>query len=326
MAYKSICVVLGNTVSDMRVQFAARHLERAGYEVEVLSEVAHFKTIQHDGFIISRPGIQMLDFIEVAMSIGKPVIVDMDDNFKLIPPESPAYQFIGHGNLDYLNRLYPVLKHASMLTVTKPDIAAAYERYGEIIPNGWDEENPLWKASDVARGGYINIGWAGTTTHKEDFKLIVPALKQVLSERQDVRIVIGGDPDIFNEFWDVTENQKLFLVGTSYERYPGMFAFWDMLVCPLRDTEFNRCKSDIKLVEAGARGIPWIASPLPQYDIWKTGGIFSPDNGWYNSIMTLIESGELRQSLGNIGHAQAMTRTSEELGKLWLNVVKEVIG
>lgn len=326
MGYKSICVILGNTVSDMRMHFAARHLERAGYEVEVLSQVPHFKTVQHDGFIISRPGIQMIDFIGVALATGKPVIVDMDDNFKLIPPENPAYSIIGRGNLDYVTALYNMIKSVTMLTAPKPEILTAYERYGEVIPNGWDEENELWKVDNVERDGFINIGWAGTTTHRQDFQLVLPALKQILSEREDVRVVIGGDPAIYNEFWEFSERKKLFLVGTPYERYPLMFAFWDMLLAPLEDTEFNRYKSDIKLVEAGARGIPWIASPLPQYERWATGGILTPDSGWIGSLMALIDNGEFRQSLAEQGKAQALTRTSAEIGKLWVNIVKEVIG
>jgi glycosyltransferase involved in cell wall biosynthesis len=328
MSHRSICFVLSNSASDFRLTLAARHLQRVGYGVEVFNEILKkaplYKLMEHDVFVISRPGLEMCDFIKHGISINKQIVVDMDDDLTSVPDGSPAFQITGQERINYVNNLIHVVEMATALTITKPDLSVCYHRNGEVIPNGWDEENTLWQSPKVRWDG-ISIGWAGTITHRGDFAICLPALRQILSQRKDVRVVIGGDEEIYNLFADVPERQKLYLVSVAYENYPAMYAFWDIAVAPLEDTRFNSKKSDIKLVEAGARGIPWVASPLPQYREWGKGGVFADDWNWYDRLMMLIDDIELRQRLGSIGHTHAMMRTSAVIGKRWEEVIGELI-
>jgi hypothetical protein len=55
------------------------------------------------------------------------------------------------------------------------------------------------------------------------------------------------------------------------------------------------------------------------------GGVFAPTpDDWYNQIEALVLNGELRQSLGAVGHTKSLTRTSAEIGKLWVDLVGRV--
>jgi len=83
----------------------------------------------------------------------------------------------------------------------------------------------------------------------------------------------------------------------------------DILLVPMRDTPFNRCQSDRRLVEAGARRLPWIASPIPAFITWETGGLIAdtPDE-WFSHLGQLILDPDLRSTLGQAGWRKAESR------------------
>ena len=106
--------------------------------------------------------------------------------------------------------------------------------------------------------------------------------------------------------------------------YPAMFAFFDIFLAPLIDDVFNRAKSDLKLVDGGARGIPCIASPLPMYSDWAGGVLFAnSDSEWENQLLKLIDNRELREALGKEGRERAKTRTIDKIGERWEGVIQQ---
>jgi len=71
---------------------------------------------------------------------------------------------------------------------------------------------------------------------------------------------------------------------------------------PLKDTEFNRAKSNLKMLEMGAFGLPVIVSDVEPYrDFSKHGKncLVVGKREWYKAIRKLIENPELRKDLGN---------------------------
>jgi hypothetical protein len=71
---------------------------------------------------------------------------------------------------------------------------------------------------------------------------------------------------------------------------------------PLRDNEFNKCKSDLKLSEMGAFGLGAIISDVSAYEGLGMHGrncLVAGKKEWYKSIRRLIENPELRNDLGS---------------------------
>jgi glycosyltransferase involved in cell wall biosynthesis len=323
MGYKSLCFILGNNVSDFRLEYAARYLLIKNYDLEVLSTVPLYKAVQHDIFIISRPGMDMCHFIGDLLVADRTVIIDMDDDFYSIPFHNSSYKLIGKGRPDYLKILEQIISAASVLTVPNQVLSSRYHRFAELVPNGWDSDNELWRLPRV-KSNYVNIGWAGTSTHGEDFKLAAPAILRVLDKRKNARIVIGGDEAIYKMFESVPEEQKLFLNGVKMSVYPAMFTFFDILVAPLVNDTFNLAKSDLKCVDASARSIPCLASPLPMYTEWNEGVLFAnSDEEWEVQLLKLIDSPDLRTKLGQEGHVKAETRTIDKIGEVWEGLIKQ---
>jgi glycosyltransferase involved in cell wall biosynthesis len=323
--YKSVLFILSGSVSDFRMTLAARNLVEKGYHVEVISgNVPIFKMLHYDVTICERPFMDICRFIKMAVEAGRKVIIDMDDDFYSIPPENPAYKSLGKGNAAYISVLKEAITVASGLVVASPELIGRYGREATVIPNCYNEENVLWSKPHPKRDK-VNIGWVGTATHREDMLLVKDALMKLAGEREDVKVVIGGDYEIFKLFYDLPEHKKLFIPYAPYEQYPAFYYNLDILVAPLIDNNFNRAKSDIKLVEAGAAGIPYICSDIPMYhDYWKQygGGWLCGPDAWYNLLLAMVEKKTERFNIGMQGlDSVVMNRQSNNLTSKWEGVL-----
>lgn len=94
---------------------------------------------------------------------------------------------------------------------------------------------------------------------------------------------------------------------------------------PLRNQPYNLSLPDTVLMEAGARGIPWVASPIPAFRRWPGGGLIceNPDE-WHLNLRHLVMDGELRQNLARAGRHAARLREINHLGKLWLEMIGQI--
>jgi glycosyltransferase involved in cell wall biosynthesis len=74
------------------------------------------------------------------------------------------------------------------------------------------------------------------------------------------------------------------------------------MIIPRRDNYFNRCKSNIKFLEAAMCEIPVIAQSFddgPYEEITPDMGVLIRDNSkWLDEINRLIEDKDLRRSMG----------------------------
>ena len=98
--------------------------------------------------------------------------------------------------------------------------------------------------------------------------------------------------------------------------YASLYDEIDVLLAPLNDNEFNRCKSELKLVEASVKGKPAIVSDVFPYKICginaieKGGDINHEGNclmvdgrkgarGWVKAITRIVNDNELRNMIKN---------------------------
>lgn len=325
--YNRIQVIRANAVSDFRMDLLQRRLVREGYDSEIITAVPFHKASQFDTVICCRPGDSMLDYLRICQVAGKRVVIDFDDDFNSIPKHNPAYPYTGAGHPTYLNKLKQTLSAPGMLvTYASPELANRYHIAGTVIPNCYDEENELWGLPKCTAPGRLTLGWSGTTTHREDFKIIAPVIKRILNAYDHVDIAISLDDQIYNDFLSFPEDRKIYLPGVPYDIYPAIFAWFDIMVIPLRDTYFNRAKSDIKMVECGASRTAYIASDMPVYHEWAAGGLTVPNDeeSWEAALRNLIENEELRGSLVAAGHEKALTRTSKLYTDKWLAFIEEI--
>ena len=138
---------------------------------------------------------------------------------------------------------------------------------------------------------------------------------------------LGNDQQVpRGERGNVKESQKLFIPMAPYHLYPLTLAMWDVMLVPLRNMDFNAAKSDIKLVDAGAKGIPFIASDVPVYRDWPHGGkTISNDDLWYETIELFIKDKATYDNCVQLGKREAKKRDMIELHDLWRDVIENAI-
>ncbi|HIQ05787.1 MAG TPA: glycosyltransferase family 1 protein [Anaerolineae bacterium] len=295
--------------SPYRLLMPAEALRERGYEVRV-SQVFNIADIAHyDLFVFSRSLNWM--WMQACVDAGKPIVLDLDDNFHRLPPHHPDHMHFRANGSQRLRALEAGLRLTSLLTVTTPELASFYRPVVTavaVLPNCWTRSNPAWKALSPPRAT-INLGWAGTPTHRWDVAMIVGPVTRLLKERPQVKLVIGGDRTVYDFFAHLPVAQRGFVPFLPFDRYPEMLAQFDILLAPLQDNDFNRAKSDVKLMEAGLRRIPWVASPIPAYQRWDAGGLLAstPDE-WYERLKLLVDDPALRQYLGQEGYRKALKR------------------
>lgn len=260
---------------------------------------------------------------------GIPIIVDADDDFRAIPETHPGYNYVGLGDTAFLRKYENCLYLADIVTTTTNILA---ERLREInpnvrvIPNGWSASNPNWYTKRHIYSDSVFIGWAGTITHREDFAVCLDAVRQALKKHKEARVLIAGDVEIYRKFKRISEKKKLYIPMMPYRLYPVLLSFCDIFLAPLEDNFFNRAKSDIKLVDAGAKGIPYIASNMTVYQSWGGGGILAstPDE-WFEAIDKLVSDRVLRAKYAEEGHKLAQERLMSKLIDQWLEIINGVL-
>ena len=147
----------------------------------------------------------------------------------------------------------------------------------------------------------------GTTTHNDDFKMILPALDVVASEYTNFRLSLVGvtsDQSILDgrEHWlemvDIPQDKK------DYDAFvPWLMRLansWDFAIAPLVDTKFNRSKSPLKLLDYSALGLPIVASDV---EIYQTDApaiklTQNDSTSWIRAISDQMTQGYNNRELG----------------------------
>lgn len=158
-------------------------------------------------------------------------------------------------NLDDIARLSDVI-----VASTKPMADAIWHRYkkkAKILPNA--VPGSMFKAPTARSSGKLKILWAGSATHQGDFFPVVDAVKATAKKYE--WHFMGWMPDELREY-------ARFHKGVPMKDYHtalgGIGA--DVGIAPLAKTAFNKCKSNIKLLEYGALGMATVASAVYPYN------------------------------------------------------------
>jgi glycosyltransferase involved in cell wall biosynthesis len=223
------------------------------------------------------------------------------------------------------------------------DYLSKYNQRIAVIPNALDERllvNPGNKRSHTfSRSDKTVIGYMGTQTHSEDFRVIMPVIKEILrkySDRVELQIlgVVDKNDDDF-KFGDLPVRWINPLPEES--EYPSFMLWftsklkWDIAIAPLEDNEFNRFKSDIKFLDYSSLGAVGIFSDLEPYRSsvkhLETGWLAKNEKKeWSKALETLIEDVELRKIISenatrNLLQNRILIRCVEE----WLRSVRWIL-
>lgn len=149
----------------------------------------------------------------------------------------------------------------------------------------------------------VIVGYAsGTATHARDLAIAVPALRALLADDPRVVLRLMGHMEV-ETAWALPDRQVERVPFVDWRRLPAELARLDIAIAPLDvDDVFARAKSELKFIEAGAVGVPIVASPIPAFraaiDHGLTGLLASTDDGWRAALGQLVDDTPGRRSMG----------------------------
>lgn len=144
----------------------------------------------------------------------------------------------------------------------------------------------------------------GAFNRGEDWAPIMPALNRALARRGDgVHVSVVYD----RAFFDALETSaKTFTPLCDYPTYRRLIRAADIALLPLRDTPFNRRKSDLKFIECATQGTVVLASPVVYAETLRDGetGVMFPDAASFEDRLDrLLGDAAWRDRIRRAAHA-----------------------
>lgn len=319
-------------VGDNRLgeSLPARVLHKLGYQAAVAGEISPATVRTYDLVIARRPhsSRETMESLAACTAAGIPAILDLELDFKHMPYDHPDYQRYGLCTPGRIRSYEVSLQMVKTIRVPSETFGESLRFAGQqvqVIPEGWSRSNDLWSKPAAARHTF-NIGWVGSPGGLEDLLEVRRILVRVLREFPHARIVLSGDPQALQLFDTLPEGRYQYLPTPNPEDYPYLLSQMDLLIAPLRSIPFHKHSCDQRLMEAGVRSIPWVASPAPAFIQWGAGGLIActPEE-WHTNLRQLILDPEMRFTLGQAGYQRAQGREMNQLGQAWLELVETAL-
>lgn len=160
----------------------------------------------------------------------------------------------------------------------------------------------------------VVIGWVAGTEHRADLGHIpiVDALQRLMQKSADVRVeCIGVDLKLPERY---THDRVV-----EFLELPRRIGGFDIGIAPLADIPYNRTRSDIKLKEYAASGVPWLASPVgPYVGLGEAqGGRLVPNEAWFEALDLLVTRRRVRRRLARKAKAWVKDQTIDAVADRW---------
>jgi len=254
----------------------------------------------YDIIVLNRHSWQDEDYITRAKDKGVKIIIDIDDSIELPDWHSSKDNFrypLIQERIKYSLSIADEVWCASEYLQTKLGVKSTY------IPNAIDFSQPQFIPQKKKNDKYT-IGWIGAANHQFDIEMLYEPLKKLMS-RKDYNILLGGvsmHDSITVQYWNYIINlltnggqlpndRFIKVEALNVYNYAFMYNLVDCLVAPLHKSEFTKCKSNIKVLEAGCFSLPIICSNIEPYkEFISQGLVYSSEGAWDKRMIDLIKN------------------------------------
>lgn len=199
--------------------------------------------------------------------------------------------------------------------------AADSRRDVQILPNHLP---PTFKRPErVMPHEGVHIGWVAMPHHTPSFEALgIRAAVERLMQRHAHLTVTGIGVDL-----EISSRRYSHVRGIPYGALAGSLSYFDVVLAPLDDTAVNLARSDVKLKEYAAAGVPWLASPVGPYVGLgeQEGGRLVEDGDWAGAIEDLMNDADKRRVLSQRGMRWAAGETIEAHVDVWERTFQDAI-
>lgn len=226
------------------------------------------------------------DTIHKARAAGQVIVNDLDDWYAGLSPFNGAFEAshprrslgvnremarrlkINYTEPFNVNDYAKAIRASSGVTVSTPFLAERYKGLGkvELVRNAIDLD--CWVPHEVAETDHPNLGWMGSTSHRSGDLEVLRGVLEPFCEKHDVKLVHAGHVEgglPFEDLAGMSSDRIIREPSVPARSVPRLFDQIDVGIVPLRPIAFNDAKSAINGMSCSAAGVPFVASPSPEY-------------------------------------------------------------
>lgn len=243
----------------------------------------------------------MLPLIKQRKKEKKLTVFELADNLCAIPPWNPLYFFYNiEENLTLFKRL---ANYCDAMQFSVPELNRLYgylNPHSAVFPNQILDV-PLER--DAKHSEEIIIGWGGSHGHLEDMAELAEPLIDWIVSRDNVSLYLMCSDPIWQLFDRLPSTRKRRFKTGSINEYYHFLKYIHIGLAPLKDTAFNRSRSDVKYLEYAVYGVvPLVQSLEPYIPTVKhgdTGFLFEDKKGLFKILESLTSNVHLISKVGN---------------------------
>jgi glycosyltransferase involved in cell wall biosynthesis len=250
---------------------------------------------------------------------------DNDDNFAenliTIDARGRARQASSLTKRRIVSNMTALMRMANLVTTPSPGLAEHFRTTVEtdvrVVENFIAPTAPR---PDPARPELV-FGWVANVEHRADAERLGlrDTVQRLLDRHPHVHLVtIGCGLGVSNERYH-------HIPGVEFEELRGYIATFDVGLAPIADNAFNRSRSNIKVKEYAALGLPWLASPIGPYAGLGAdeGGRLVADDRWYEELERIVLDDRGRRKLAKKAVKWAQRQTIEANAQVWEATLRE---
>ena len=288
-------------------------------------EELYNKAMQADVIVFQRPNDKIkVELAYLLKQKGKKIVFDNDDSY--LPDKGVPLVMLANDKqrqiaIEMNNNLYSVIKISDLVIASTEFLADEYRQVHNnvIVSKNCIDPHDEYKPKENKTGKY-RIGFIGSVTTNDDYIHIKDQIKK-LAERGDITIVVFGVKNKNGKVYGAMNDDLVFwesLPNIEWQPFVPMNEYYytinklclDLVIIPRKDSYFNRCKSNLKFLEASLLRIPVIAQGftdgLSPYQVNEEDSkhmvVVLNNNLWYYEIVSLLEDEPRRKEMAEKAH------------------------
>ena len=309
--------VLHIAAMGLRKQAGGTSEARLHYPLNALASLPNVRCVYGAGRLVIppdfQPGILMLtrlfmneaplwSALEAKVSQGWVLVTDIDDD----PEHWPQYQASG----------YRAFKGVHAVTVSTPALAnqiAAWNPQVHVLPNALHHITST--VPTLPKNQQRLKVFFGAFNRQKDWAPVIQGVNAAALALGDrVEFVVVHDQAFYDAL--ATPIHKTFHSTLNHDDYLAVLAGCDLALLPLADTAFNRCKSDLKLIECAGAGVVPICSRVVYADnrLHHDFAVFADSADEYaQALLSLCPSVSELNRRASLGHAYVASQRTHAL-------------
>jgi hypothetical protein len=250
------------------------HLEK-NYPIEIIqmeygSITDQWPTIERcDIAFLQRPHLHItLETLRYCKQMGKPVVVDYDDNLFNVPPANPHYMAFMDKKTHDLVKLH--LSEADMVMVSTERLKVEFSSLNKnihVIRNAFNSDMFKYvRNRNIERQNIIM--WRGGSSHAADLDKYKKEILESLNKHPELNWYFVGYRPSFLPLKSNIQPTFFSDVITYHSFINGIRP--RAIYVPLEENVFNLCKSNVSYIEATMAGAVCI---VPDWPEWQLPGV-----------------------------------------------------